>query len=386
MEMSPLTRAVRSGIASEKEFGDVTPPIHLSTNYVFDGLGGKPAYDYSRAGNPTRDVLADALATLEGGARAVVTSSGMAAVNVVVVATVRPGGRVVVPHDCYGGTLRLFRRLSERGWFDLDVVDLTQTENAVAHITESRPALVWIETPSNPLMRVTDVAAITNATRESGGLSAVDNTFCTPLLQRPLELGADLVVHSTTKYINGHSDVIGGAIVAKNPELGDDVAAMANTVGATGGAFDSWLTMRGLRTLPARMRVHQDNTLAVVEALQGHDAVTALHFPGLPDHPGHDLASRQQDGFGAMVSFEVADRAALDRFLDGLSCFTLAESLGGTESLVCNPGTMTHASMSPVDQAAAGLTEGLVRVSVGLEEAGDLVADLLAGLDRAGAR
>lgn len=382
---SRLTRAVRSGIATESHHRDVTPPIHLSTNYVFDGLEGRPANDYSRSGNPTRDVLADALATLEGGARAVVTSSGMAAVNVVLVALTRPGVRVVVPHDSYGGSLRLFRRLADRGWFDLDVVDLTDTAAATEHIAAARPGLVWVETPSNPLLRITDIAAVAEATRAVGGQTAVDNTFCTPLLQRPLELGADVVVHSTTKYVNGHSDVIGGAVVAADRDLGDELAGVANTVGATAGAFDAWLAMRGLRTLPVRMRAHQENTAAVVEALSGHPAVRAVHYPGLDDHPGHALAARQQAGFGAMLSFELADRAAVDRLLDGLTCFTLAESLGGTESLICHPSTMTHASMSPAAQAQAGFGAGLLRVSVGLEEAGDLVADLRAGLDRAAA-
>ncbi|GAB3623163.1 O-succinylhomoserine (thiol)-lyase [Mariniluteicoccus endophyticus] len=380
---SRLTRAVRSGIATDPGHRDVIPPVHLSTNFAFEGIDGRPDHDYSRSGNPTRDVLADALATLEGGASAVATSSGMAAVTTLVMSVVGPGGRVIAPHDAYGGSLRLFRTLAARGWFTLDVVDLTDTDAATAHIAGTSPDLVWVETPSNPLLRITDIAAVADATRAAGGHVAVDNTFCTPLLQRPLELGAHSVVHSTTKYVNGHSDVIGGAVVAGEAGLGEELAVTANSLGTTAGAFDSWLTMRGLRTLPARMRVHQDNAAVIVDALSRHRGVRAVHHPGLPDHPGHDLAARQQSGFGAMLSFELRDRSAVDRALEGLTCFTLAESLGGTESLVCHPATMTHASMSPEAQAAAGITDGLIRMSVGLEEADDLVADLLEALDRA---
>ena len=380
---APCTRAVRAGIDRDAAFGAVTPPIVLSSNFSFAGFGEKRAYDYTRSGNPTRDLLGEALADLEGGAGGVVTATGMAAVALVLHALLAPGERLVVPHDAYGGSWRLFNALAAKGAFELVTCDLTDSRARAAALARA-PALVWIETPSNPLLRITDLRFVTEAAHAAGARVAVDNTFLSPALQRPLEFGADLVVHSTTKYINGHSDVVGGAVIARDPELHAQLAWWANALGLTGAPFDSFLTLRGLRTLDARLRVHQHNAQALVALLDGHPAVRALHWPGLPRHPGHALAARQQRGFGAMLSVELhGGERAVRAFLDGLRWFTLAESLGGVESLIAHPATMTHAAMSAEARAAAGIGDGLLRLSVGIEAAEDLCADVAAGLERA---
>jgi cystathionine gamma-synthase len=380
----PATRAVRAGIDRDTAFGAVTPPLVLSSNFSFAGFNEKRTYDYTRSGNPTRDLLGEALAELEGGAGGVVTATGMAAITLVLHALLRPGDVLVVPHDCYGGSWRLFNALAAKGAFELLTCDLTDPQ-AVAAALARRPALVWIETPSNPLLRITDLRFVVGAAQAAGARAVVDNTFLSPALQRPIaDFGADVVVHSTTKYINGHSDVVGGAAVARDAEVHAQLAWWANALGLTGAPFDSFLTLRGLRTLDARLRVHQENTQALVALLDGHPAVRALHWPGLATHPGHALAARQQHGFGAMLSIELdGGEAAVRAFLDGLRWFTLAESLGGVESLVAHPATMTHAAMSAEARAQAGISDGLLRLSVGIEHADDLVADLADALARA---
>jgi cystathionine gamma-synthase len=386
-ERHPQTAAVRVGLETDLTHGSVVPPIYLSSNYTFAAFGEPRRYDYTRSGNPTRDVLGEALAELEGGAGSVVTATGMAAITTVVVALLRPGQRIVVPHDLYGGSWRLFDSLSEKGHFEVSYVDLTDPASAAREIAPDAPggapAVVLIETPSNPLLRITDIAAVTALAKAVGAVVVADNTFCSPLGQRPLTHGVDVVVHSTTKYLNGHSDVVGGAVVAADAEMVEQLGWWANVIGVTGSPFDSYLTLRGLRSLHARMRAHEENAAAVAEALAAHPAVRAVHYPGLTSHPGHELAARQQDGFGGMVSFELADEEAVRRFVTGLGCFSLAESLGGVESLVAHPATMTHASMTPEAQAAAGITGGLLRLSVGIEATRDLVADVQAGLERA---
>jgi cystathionine gamma-synthase len=383
-DLKPATKAVRAGIDCDTSFGAVTPPIVLSSNFTFEGFDAKRKYDYSRSGNPTRDQLAEALAALEGGAGGVITSTGMAAIALVLNAMLRPGDRLLVPHDCYGGSWRLFGALAAKGAFELRNADFSDPASVTAAL-EWKPNLVWIETPSNPLMRITDIEAVARASHAAGALVAVDNTFLSPALQRPLELGADIVVHSTTKYINGHSDIVGGAVIAKDAAVHEQLAWWANCLGLTGAPFDSFLTMRGLRTLDVRLRQHQENTAAIVDQLQAHPAVAKVHYPGLADHPGHATAARQQDGFGAMLSFELAGgEAAVRRLLEGLELFSLAESLGGVESLIAHPATMTHAAMTPEARAIAGIGPGLLRVSVGIEHIDDLAAELAAGLDRAG--
>ncbi len=380
-EQSPQTRAVRAGINTDAAHGAVVPPIYLSTTYAFEAFNSPGQYDYSRAGNPTRTVLAEAVAELEGGAGGVITASGMAAVSVPVLALLPPGGTLLAPFDCYGGSWRLFDALERTGRLKLRLTDFSDSQHALAEIADGVD-LVWLETPSNPLLRITDIAAASAAAHAVGALVVADNTFATPVVQRPLSLGADIVVHSATKYLNGHSDVVAGAIVAADAERLAHLAWWANTLGVTGGALDSYLTLRGLRTLHLRMAQAQRNAEAVVDLLVGHPAVKAVHYPGLEGHPQHELAARQQDGFGAIVTFDVGSEAAVRAVVEGLVCFCLAESLGGVESLISHPSTMTHASMPPDIRAAAGITDGMLRLSLGVEDAADLVGDLRAGLDR----
>ncbi|HEX7594929.1 MAG TPA: cystathionine gamma-synthase [Gemmatimonadaceae bacterium] len=378
----PSTRAVRAGIATDLHHGAVVPPIHLSSTFAFEGFGKKRLYDYTRTGNPTREYLANALAELEDGEGAVVTSTGMSAVALVL-QLMRPGDLILAAHDCYGGTHRILRSLAARGQFDLEFVNLS-AETAAETVRSRRPKLLWIETPSNPILRVTDLARVIEAGHEGGAIVAVDNTFLSPVLQRPIEFGADLVIHSTTKYLNGHSDVVGGAVIASDAALVEELAWWANCLGITGAPFDSFLTLRGVRTLHARMRVHCENAARVVDRLCTHDAVKRVYYPGLTSHPGHSIAASQQDGFGAMVSFEVNGGIdGVKEFVNALQCFTLAESLGGVESLVAHPATMTHASMDEAARATAGIEDSLLRLSVGIEHADDLVADLGAALDAA---
>jgi cystathionine gamma-synthase len=377
------TRAVRAGLESCDETGAVVPPLHLSSTYAFRGFGDKRKYDYSRSGNPTRDLLGDALADLEGGVGAVITGSGMGAITLV--GHILPvGARVIVPHDCYGGTFRLFTAWKKRGELDVEFVDFGNAA-AVSAALAKPAALVWIETPSNPLLRITDVTDIAKRSHAIGALVAADNTFLSPGWQRPIALGADIVVHSTTKYINGHSDVVGGAVISATRELADQLAWWANCLGLTGSAFDSYLTLRGLRTLHVRLREHGKNAQAVAEFLAGQKGVSRVYYPGLPSHPGHDIATRQQNGFGAIVTVEV--EGGLDgakKFSEALELFSLAESLGGVESLVAHPGTMTHAAMTPESRAAAGLVDGLLRLSIGIESTEDLLRDLTAGVKALG--
>ncbi len=379
----PATRAVRAGIDRDTAHGAVVPPIVLSSNFSFDGFGNKRQYDYTRSGNPTRDLLGEALAELEGGAGGVVTATGMGAITLVLHALLETGDKLVVPHDAYGGSWRLFNALAKKGHFELITADLTDPRSLADALAQS-PKLVLIETPSNPLLRVTDLRFVIEAAHRAGALAVVDNTFLSPALQAPIAFGADVVLHSTTKYITGHSDVVGGAVVAKTQELHEQFAWWANALGITGSPFDSFLTLRGLRTLDARLRVHQENAQAIAEQLEAHAAVAKVYYPGLASHPGHALAARQQKGFGAMLSLELDGGVeAVRAFVDGLQYFTLAESLGGVESLVAHPASMTHAAMTPEARAAAGIPDGLLRLSVGIEALDDLQADLAAGLERA---
>ncbi|GGA51230.1 cystathionine gamma-synthase [Dyella nitratireducens] len=376
------TRAVRAGIESDTQHGAVVPALHLSTNYSFTGLGGKRAYDYSRSGNPTRDLLGNALAELEQGAGAVITASGMAAVALAL-ELVPAGATVLAAHDCYGGTWRLLDAWAKKGRFNVRFIDLTDN-HALAEGLALKPALVWVETPSNPLLRITDVRHVAQAAHAVGALVVVDNTFLSPALQQPLTLGADVVVHSTTKYINGHSDVVGGAVVARDAAVAEQLKWWGNCNGLTGAPFDSFLTLRGLRTLGVRLRQHQENAERIATYLDQHDAVRKVYYPGLEHHAGHALAARQQQGFGGMLSFELnGDVPQIEAFVDGLHYFSLAESLGGVESLVAHPASMTHAAMAPEARRAAGIADTLLRLSIGIEDSDDLLRDLEAGLQRA---
>ncbi len=381
-ETRPATRAVRASIESDTQHGAVVPPIHLSSTFTFAGFGEKRQYDYTRSGNPTRDALAQALCELEQGAGAVVTSSGMAAINLVV-QLLAPGDLVIAPHDCYGGTYRLLENLSAKGHFDVLFVDQTDAE-AVRHACCRKPRLIMVETPSNPLLRIVDIEALSRHAKACGALLAVDNTFLSPALQQPISLGADLVIHSTTKYLNGHSDVVGGAVVAASGELAETIAWWANCIGITGAPFDSYLTLRGIRTLHTRMKQHEEGANLLASVLNEHVAVNRVYYPGLRDHEGHEVARRQQQGFGGMLSFELdGGPDAVRVFVESLRYFSLAESLGGVESLVCHPPSMTHAPLSEAALDEAGIGQNLVRLSVGLESPDDLVADVLAALDAA---
>ena len=377
------TQAVRAAIESDTQHGAVVPPLHLSSNFAFAGFGEKRQYDYTRSGNPTRDALAEALASLEGGAGAVVTSSGMAALTLLC-QLLEPGDTLVAPHDCYGGTYRLFESLAAKGHFEVLFVD--QGDAAALDTALARgPKIVLAETPSNPLLRIVDIASIAARARAVGALLAVDNTFLSPAVQQPLSLGADLVIHSTTKYINGHSDVVGGTVIAATEELAETLAWWANCLGITGAPFDSYLTLRGIRTLHARMRQHEETAGILANVLDEHAGVERVYYPGLASHAGHEIAARQQSGFGGMVSFEIhGGEAAVRAFVDSLQYFSLAESLGGVESLVCHPPSMTHAPVNEEALARAGIGQNLVRLSVGLESAEDLVADVLGALEAVG--
>lgn len=378
---SKATQAVRAAIESDTQHGAVVPPLHLSSNYSFAGLNEPRQYDYTRSGNPTRDALGQALAELEGGAGAVVTASGMGALTVLT-QLLAPGDTIVAPHDCYGGTYRLFEQQSKKGLFDVEFVDQTDLEALRAVCANVKPAIILTESPSNPLLRIADLEAISAIAKDSDALFAVDNTFLSPALQNPIKFGADLVIHSTTKYINGHSDVVGGAIVAATDELAKQCAYWANVIGITGAPFDSFLTLRGVRTLHPRIRQHEESATLIANILHEQDNVTQVFYPGLADHPGHQLAKKQQSGFGGMVSFELkGGEEAVRAFVENLAYFSLAESLGGVESLVCHPASMTHAPVSEERKAAAGVTPSLIRLSVGLESTEDLVEDLLNALE-----
>ena len=379
---SSITRAVRAGLGADTTHRAVMPPIHLSTNFFFDAPGVYAKYDYTRTANPTRDLAAETIAELEGGCGAAVTSSGMSAI-VVATRLLSAGDLILAPRDCYGGSYRLFSAEANRGTYRVEFVDPWDPDS-IELARQLQPRMIWIETPSNPHLRITDIAAWSELAGDIGAICVVDNTFLSPTNQRPLAFGADLVVHSTTKFLNGHSDVVGGALVAADENLLEEIAWWTNVLGVSGAPFDSYLTLRGMRTLHARSRAHEANALRIVDLLDRSDVVARVHHPSLFDHPGHEIARGQQTGWGSLVSFELCGgRAAVDAFVDGIEYFALAESLGGVESLVAHPWTMTHASMDEPARLAAGIGEGLLRLSVGIEAAEDLEADLQRALDRA---
>ena len=378
------TISCRTGVDTDAAHGSVMPPLFLSVNYSFADFDEKRAFDYTRSGNPTRSLLADAIAKLEQGAGAVITSSGMSAVDLVL-SLLPAGALIVATRDCYGGSWRLFEARARKGQIRVQYADL-RDRDALGAALDQRPALVWIETPSNPLMRITDIASVAKRAKAAGARVAVDNTFLSPALQKPITLGADFVVHSTTKYLNGHSDVVGGAVVAATAEDAEELRWWANCCGVTGAPFDSWLTLRGLRTLHVRFERQQATAARVAERIAELPAVAEVNYPGLRSHPDHDLAVRQQQGFGAMLSFALRPGADVRAVTRSLRHFTLAESLGGIESLIAHPATMTHAAMSAEARQAAGIGDNLLRLSVGLEHEDDLIADLERALGPAAAK
>jgi cystathionine gamma-synthase len=372
------TQCIHAGSQPDAAYGSVAPPLYQTSTFAFSDIGSNGGFDYTRSGNPTRERLEQAIALLEGGSGATCTSSGMSAI-LVALNLLEHGSHVLCTVDCYGGTFRTLEHA--RLVYGLEVTYLDLADGAaVAAALRPNTRMIWVETPSNPLLRLSDLEALSAIARGARALLVVDNTFLSPVLQRPFEAGADLVVHSTTKYLNGHSDVVGGAVVAGpgREGLAQRIAAMNNLLGTSQSPHDCWLVLRGIKTLNLRMKAHEANANAVAEALEAHPAVARVNYPGLASHPQRALAQRQQKGFGAMLSFELKDASAgaVEKVLRGLRWFTLAESLGGVESLVAHPASMTHASMTAEARAQAGIGDGLIRLSIGLEDAADLIADL----------
>ena len=374
--LSQGTIAVRGGLNTDDQYGSVVPVITPSTCYRYQEFATPRQFDYARKSNPSRRLVEQTVAKLEGGADAILTNCGMSAIHLVSVALLTPNDLVVAPHDCYGGSYRLFNSLSERGYFKTKFVDQSDPI-ALKQALSLGPKLVLIESPSNPLLRVVDIQDITRQAHQAGAIVLVDNTFMTPILQKPLELGADIVTHSCTKFLNGHSDLLAGILVFKDQQLATDVLWWANNIGTLTSSFDSYLLLRGLRTLAARVKLQQDNAQKVVEFLVNHPKVAKVYHPSLPSNLGHEIAKKQQKGFGSLLSFELAGQAeVMPKFLKALNIFTLAQSLGGVESLICHPATMTHSGISAEARKTAGISDQLLRISVGLEEVEDLLADL----------
>ncbi|MDT9693517.1 cystathionine gamma-synthase [Streptomyces sp. P9(2023)] len=368
------TRAIHAGNTADPLTGAVVPPIYQVSTYKQDGVGGlRGGYEYSRSANPTRTALEENLAALEGGRRGLAFASGLAAEDCLLRTLLAPGDHVVIPNDAYGGTFRLFAKVVQRWGVDFSVAD-TSDVDAVRGAVNDRTKVIWVETPSNPLLGITDIAAVAGVARSAGAKLVVDNTFASPYLQQPLSLGADVVVHSLTKYMGGHSDVVGGALVTADEALGEELAYHQNAMGAVAGPFDSWIVLRGIKTLAVRMDRHSENAGKIVEMLTQHPKVTQVLYPGLPEHPGHEIAAKQMKAFGGMISFRVegGEEAAVG-VCDRAKLFTLGESLGGVESLIEHPGRMTHASVAG---SALEVPADLVRLSVGIENVDDLLADL----------
>lgn len=369
------TKAVHTGVHKDQQYNSVITPIYPTSTFYWNDLETNSGYDYTRSGNPTRDALNENLAALEGGAGCVTTSTGMSAVHCAM-AMFSPGDHIVVPADVYGGSHRLFDKyLSEKG-LSFTFVDMTDL-NAVKAAVQPATKAFWIETPSNPLMKVIDLSAVVEIAKSAGAMTICDNTFMSPYLQRPFEFGVDVIMHSTTKYLNGHSDVVGGAVISKDAEIAERYAWICNCLGLACSPFDAWLVLRGVKTLSVRMEAQQATAMKIARFLDAHPLVETVYYPGLESHPQHELAKRQQDGFGAMLSFDVKDgRPVAERVCMNTKFFDVAESLGGIESLISFPVTMSHAAMGEEGRKAAGITDKTVRVSVGLENSDDLIADL----------
>jgi cystathionine beta-lyase/cystathionine gamma-synthase len=375
------TACVHAGHEPDDATGSVTTPIYATSTYAYRRFGEHRGWEYSRTANPTRSALERAVSELEGGADGIAFASGLAAVDAIT-DLLEPGDHMVAADNLYGGTYRLFSTTTKRHGIEVSFVNATDS-SAFAESCSDRTRVIFVETPTNPMMQIADLTAVAGIARECGALMVVDNTFLTPVLQRPIELGADLVLHSTTKYLNGHSDGVGGIIVARDAELGEKLHTVQNNVGAILGPFDAYLVLRGLKTLAVRMAVHEANGRSLASFLVARKDVRAVHYPGLANHPQHALARAQQGGFGGMISFDLGSLDRARGFCNGVEVFTLAESLGGVESLVCHPATMTHAAVPPEERKRLGIGDGLVRLSVGIEDASDLENDLVKGLDAA---
>jgi len=381
--MKKSTLIVQAGIAHDAAHKSVIPPIYLSSTFEMDGIGEHSKYEYSRTKNPTRDELANAITELEGGVGACVTSSGMAALTLII-HLLNPDDLLIAPFDCYGRSYRLLCALSEKGHFKLKFINQYDADE-VRQSFKANPKMVLIESPSNPVMRIADIKNIATQAKSCGAMTVCDNTFLSPMLQQPLELGADISFHSTTKFINGHGDVVGGCVVTNDSDILTDLEFWANSLGLIGAPFDSYMTLRGMRTLELRITRAQENAMKIAEMLDAHEMVSAVYYPALKSHPNHDIARAQQSGFGAMLSFDVkGDIGNVKKFVDRLEIFRLAQSLGGTESLINHPATMTHVSMGEEARAKAGVTDNLLRLSVGIEHMDDLLNDLNSALKHIG--
>ncbi|MEV4414401.1 cystathionine gamma-synthase [Catellatospora sp. NPDC049609] len=371
------TLAIHAGQEPDERTGAVIPPIFQTSTYQQDAVGApRLGYEYSRSGNPTRDSLQECLAALEGGSRGLAFASGLAAEDTLIRTVCKPGDHVIIPDDAYGGTFRLFAKVAARWGLSWTAARISDVDDVRAKVTPNTK-MIWVETPTNPLLNIADIAGLAAVARDAHALLVVDNTFASPYLQQPLALGADVVVHSTTKYVGGHSDVVGGALVLNDAGLGDELKFHQNAMGAVNGPFDAWLTLRGVKTLAVRMERHCDNAEKVAEFLTRHPKVTQVLYPGLPEHPGHELAGKQMRRYGGMISFRMGDAAAAERVCNTTKVFTLAESLGGIESLIEHPGKMTHASVAGSELEVPA---DLVRLSVGIETIDDLLADLSTAL------
>lgn len=377
------TAIIQAGIGEDKAHHAVIPPLYLSSTFEIDGIGHAPEFQYSRTKNPTRDILAKTMTELEGGVGAVITSSGMGAITLFL-HLLNPDDLLFAPFDCYGRAYRLLTTLAEKGHFRLKFIDQYNQDAVEKAFAEDTPKMVFIESPSNPVMRIADIADIAARAKAVGAITVCDNTFLSPMLQQPLSLGADIVMHSTTKFLNGHSDVIGGCVVTNNEDILKDLDFWANSLGVIGAPFDSFMTLRGMRTLELRVHRAEENARKIADILNAHESIENVYYPGLPSHAGHEIAKKQQEGFGAMLSFTLkGDIESVRKFVDALQVFRLAQSLGGTESLVNHPATMTHVSMGDEARAKACVTDGLLRLSVGVEHIEDLSEDLNRALQAA---
>jgi cystathionine gamma-synthase len=373
--MDIRTKSVHTGVNIDKTFNSVITPIYPTSTFFFDEIGKNKGYDYTRSGNPTRAALEANIAALEGGVNCSTTSTGMSAITAAMF-FLKPGDHIVTGDDIYGGTYRLFNAVLKPMGFKFSFINMRDLKKVKSEITKNTK-MVWIETPSNPLLNIIDLEGVISLAKKAKALSVVDNTFLSPYFQRPFEFGADMIVHSTTKYLNGHSDVVGGAIIYANKQLQERGRYLVNALGVSQSPYDSWLVLRGAKTLAPRMEVHQANAIKIAHFLEGHKNVKKVYYPGLKSHPQQDLIKKQMKGFGAMLSFELkTSKVSLNKFFKKLKYFALAESLGGVESLTESPWYMSHASMGPEGLKASGITPETVRVSVGIEGADDLIADL----------
>lgn len=380
--LSQRTIAVRSGLNTDNQHGAVIPKISLTTCYRFEEFAKPRPFDYGRKSTPNRDSVQKTIAALEGGVDAILTNCGMSAIHLLSVALLSPDDLVIAPYDCYGGSYRLFNSLSQKGYFKAKFINQAD-DQAVKQALALQPKLILIETPNNPLLRVVDIKKIADLAHQAGALVLVDNTFMTPILQQPFTLGADIIIHSCTKFLNGHSDLLAGVLVFKDQQLADDVLWWSNNIGTANSSFDTYLLQRGLRTLAVRVLAQQESAMKIVDFLSRHPKIAAVHHPSLTSTSGHDIAKKQQKGYGSLLSFELKGGAEKTPvFVEKLKIFTLAQSLGGTESLISHPTTMTHAGISAQARQAAGISDQLLRISVGLEDVNDLIADLAQALEQ----